>query len=187
MQEIWVRSLGWEDSLGEGNGNPLQYSCLGNPTGRGVWRVTVHGIKKSWTRTRDWAFIQCVWGTRINTMGATLLHTFCNTWSNLVLNGWRWWVSVLGGVSKSSDSNLKGVLLALKLEECTSQPETRPMDIYETPSVSRHWAGCCLCGGCEGRRDPFLRVVYNPVKKAAIEKWSHCPGVLWGQEGCLGT
>ena len=28
MQETWVRSLGQEDSLGEGNGNPLQYSCL---------------------------------------------------------------------------------------------------------------------------------------------------------------
>ena len=31
MWETWVRSLGWEDSPGEGNGNPLQYSCLENP------------------------------------------------------------------------------------------------------------------------------------------------------------
>ena len=31
---------------GEGNGNPLQYSCLGNPTDRGDWRATVHGIAK---------------------------------------------------------------------------------------------------------------------------------------------
>ena len=30
--------------LGEGNGNPLQYSCLGNPMDRGAWRVTVHGV-----------------------------------------------------------------------------------------------------------------------------------------------
>ena len=29
--ETWVQSLGQEDSPGEGNGNPLQYSCLGNP------------------------------------------------------------------------------------------------------------------------------------------------------------
>ena len=187
MQEIRVRSLGWEDSLGEGNGNPLQYSCLENPTGRGVWRATVHGITKTWTRTRDWAFIHCVWGIRIHTTGTILLHTFCNTGSNLVLNSWRLWVSVLGGVSKSSDSNLKGVLLTLNLEECTSQPEARPVDIYETPPVSRHWAGCWLCGSCEGRHDPFLCGVYNPVKKAAIEKWSPCPGVPWGQEGCLET
>ena len=36
MQETWVRSLGWEDLLdtGEGNGKPLQYSCLENPMNR---------------------------------------------------------------------------------------------------------------------------------------------------------
>ena len=30
--------------LEEGNGNPLQYSCLGNPMERGTWQVTVHGV-----------------------------------------------------------------------------------------------------------------------------------------------
>ena len=29
---------------GEGNGNPLQYSCLENPMGRGVWQATVHEV-----------------------------------------------------------------------------------------------------------------------------------------------
>ena len=33
-------------SPGEGNGNPLQYSCLGNPTDRGAWRATVYGFTK---------------------------------------------------------------------------------------------------------------------------------------------
>ena len=33
-----------------GHGNPLQYSCLENPRGRGAWRATVHGVAKSWTR-----------------------------------------------------------------------------------------------------------------------------------------
>ena len=33
-------------SLGEGNGNPLQYSCLGNPMDREVWQATVHGVTK---------------------------------------------------------------------------------------------------------------------------------------------
>ena len=33
----------------EANGNPLQYSCLGNPTDRGAWQATVHGVAKSWT------------------------------------------------------------------------------------------------------------------------------------------
>ena len=33
-------------SSGEGNGNPLQYSCLGSPMERGFWEVTAHGITK---------------------------------------------------------------------------------------------------------------------------------------------
>ena len=32
---------------GEGNGNPLEYSCLGNPMDRGAWQTTVHGVTKS--------------------------------------------------------------------------------------------------------------------------------------------
>ena len=37
-------------SSGEGNGNPFQCSCLGNPMARGAWQATVHGVTKSWTR-----------------------------------------------------------------------------------------------------------------------------------------
>ena len=33
-------------SPGEGNGNPLQYSCLENSMDRGAWRATVHGVAK---------------------------------------------------------------------------------------------------------------------------------------------
>ena len=36
-------------SLGEGNGNPVQFSCLGNPMDRGDWWTTVHGVEKSQT------------------------------------------------------------------------------------------------------------------------------------------
>ena len=36
-------------SLGEGNGNPLQYSCLENPMDRGAWQVTVHRVAKGQT------------------------------------------------------------------------------------------------------------------------------------------
>ena len=32
----------------DGNGNPLQYSCLGNPVDREAWQATVHGLAKSW-------------------------------------------------------------------------------------------------------------------------------------------
>ena len=37
-------------SPGEGNGNPLQYSCLGNARDRGAWWATVHGATESWTQ-----------------------------------------------------------------------------------------------------------------------------------------
>ena len=40
-------------SPGEGNGNPLQYSCLENPRDRGAWGPAVHGVAKSWTRLSD--------------------------------------------------------------------------------------------------------------------------------------
>ena len=38
---------------GEGNSNPLQYSCLGNPMDRGAWQATVHGVAKSWIGLSD--------------------------------------------------------------------------------------------------------------------------------------
>ena len=50
MQETQVRSLGQEDSPGEGNGNPFQYSCLENSMDREAWRATVPGFTKSQTR-----------------------------------------------------------------------------------------------------------------------------------------
>ena len=37
---------GSERSPGEGNGNPLLYSCLGNPRDRGAWKATIHGVAK---------------------------------------------------------------------------------------------------------------------------------------------
>ena len=40
---------GWGRFSGEGNGNPLQYSCLENPTDGGAWQATVHGVTKSQT------------------------------------------------------------------------------------------------------------------------------------------
>ena len=43
-------------SLGEGNGNPLQFSCLENSMDGGAWWATVHGVAKSRTRLRDFTF-----------------------------------------------------------------------------------------------------------------------------------
>ena len=52
----WIPGSG--RSPGEGNGNPLQYSCLENPMDRGAWWATVHGIAKSWTRLSDFTFFK---------------------------------------------------------------------------------------------------------------------------------
>ena len=43
-------------SPGEGNGNPLQYSCLENSMDGGAWWATVHGVAKSQTRLNDFTF-----------------------------------------------------------------------------------------------------------------------------------
>ena len=42
--------------VGEGDGTPLQYSCLENPTDGGAWQAAVHGVAKSQTRLNDFTF-----------------------------------------------------------------------------------------------------------------------------------
>ena len=45
-------------SPGEGNGNPLQYSCLENPMDRGAWWASVHGVAKSRTRLSNFTWFE---------------------------------------------------------------------------------------------------------------------------------
>ena len=40
----------------EGNGTPLQYSCLENPMDRGAWKAAVHGVTEGWTQLSDFTF-----------------------------------------------------------------------------------------------------------------------------------
>ena len=47
-------------SPGEGNGNPLQYSCLENPMDGGAWWATVHGIAKSRTQLSDFTSLHFI-------------------------------------------------------------------------------------------------------------------------------
>jgi len=51
----WLWGFLRED-FGEGNGTPLQYSCLENPMDGGAWWAAVHGVAKSWARLSDFAF-----------------------------------------------------------------------------------------------------------------------------------
>ena len=73
MQETCVRSLGWEDSPGEGNGNPLQYSDLENSMDRTVQGVTKSQIRLSYFHN-DW-----LWGLR---------QVTCPLWSPVNLSIW---------------------------------------------------------------------------------------------------
>ena len=43
-------------NTGEGNGTPLQYSCLENPMDGGAWKAAVHGVAEGWTWLRDFTF-----------------------------------------------------------------------------------------------------------------------------------
>ena len=49
----WLSHL---SAFGEGNGNPLQYSCLENSMDRGAWWPKVNGVAKSWTQLSDFTF-----------------------------------------------------------------------------------------------------------------------------------
>ena len=54
MQFLALQALG--QKIGEGNGTPLQYSCLENPMDGGAWWATVHGVAKSRTQLSDFPF-----------------------------------------------------------------------------------------------------------------------------------
>ena len=54
----WILTLFLKtyNTIGEGNGTPLQYSSLENPMDRGVWSAAVHGVAKSRARLNDFTF-----------------------------------------------------------------------------------------------------------------------------------
>ena len=55
----WRERANWDRevlSAREGNGTPLQYSCLENPMDRGAWWAAVHGVTESWTQLSDFTF-----------------------------------------------------------------------------------------------------------------------------------
>ena len=53
MQETWVRSLGQEDPVEKGMATYSSIRAWENPTDRGAWQATVHGLAKSQTQQRD--------------------------------------------------------------------------------------------------------------------------------------
>ena len=61
----------------EGNGNPLQCSCLENPRDGGAWWAAVYGVAQSWTRLKRLSSKKGIWRTLRPTSGKTLLVNVC--------------------------------------------------------------------------------------------------------------
>ena len=73
----------------EGNGTPLQYSCLENPMGRGAWWAAVHGVTKSWTQLSHFHFsLSCIGEGNGNPLQCSCLET--------PRDGGSWWAAVYG-------------------------------------------------------------------------------------------
>ena len=82
-----VETLSWEDPSGEGNGNPLQYSCLENPMDGGAWWAAVYRVVQSRTRLK--------W---LSSSSSSIL-----AWE--ITDRGAWWATV-HGVAKKSQTRL---------------------------------------------------------------------------------
>ena len=56
ISQLWAVMLKFQLRWSQGNGTPLQYSCLENPMDRGVWWAAVHGVTEGRTRLSDFTF-----------------------------------------------------------------------------------------------------------------------------------
>ena len=75
-------------NVGEGNGIPLQYSCLENPMDGGAWWAAVHGVAKSQTRLNDFIFTFMHWRRKWQPTPVFLLEN--------PRDGGAWWTAVHG-------------------------------------------------------------------------------------------
>ena len=124
--------------LGEGNGSPLQYSCLGNPMDGGAWQAAVHGVAKSWIRLSDFTFT--FYFHALEKEMAT--HSSVLAW-RIPGNGGAWWAVVceitqnrtrLKRLSSSSSSLL---LIMLKWMESIFQASSKEAQQVPTCACRR--------------------------------------------------
>ena len=77
--------------VGEGNGTPLQHSCLENPMDRGAWWAAVHGVAKNRTQLSDFTFtfsLSCIGEGNGNPLQCSCLEN--------PRDGGAWWAAVYG-------------------------------------------------------------------------------------------
>ena len=77
-------------STGEGNGTPLQYSCLENPMDGGAWWDAVHGVTESWTWLGDFTFT-----FHFSALEKEMATHSCSCLEN-PREGGAWWAAVYG-------------------------------------------------------------------------------------------
>ena len=93
-------------SPGKGNGNPLQYSCLGNPMDRKAWWAIVHGVTKSQRWLRDYhVHFSPVWAPDLRSLYSFLMH-------QLLLVSFPWQPSFSSDYLKDSCSSPFSCLFA---------------------------------------------------------------------------
>ena len=84
----WYSICLWLTSLGEGNGNPLQYSCLENPRDRGAWWAVVYGVAQSRTQLKQLSMHACIVEGNGNPLQYSCLET--------PRDRGAWWAAVYG-------------------------------------------------------------------------------------------
>ena len=115
--------------IGEGDGTPVQYSCLENPMDGGAWWAAVHGVTKSWTHFTHWAtslslFISCIGEGNGNPLQCSCLEN--------PRDGGAWWAAVYG-VAQSrtqlkwlSSSSRQQIIKKAFLTHCFLEIENSP-------------------------------------------------------------
>ena len=99
--------------IGEGNGNPLQCSCLENPRARGAWWAEIYGVAQSWTRLKLLSSSSIsLYVSHINAYTHTHTHPVWHVWAgngnqlqysfqeNFMDRG-AWWASAVHRIAKS--------------------------------------------------------------------------------------
>ena len=123
MQETWVRSLAWEDPPGEGDGNPLQYSCLENPMDGEPGGLQSTG-SRSRRRLSDFTYSLSLY-MKARPLPQHLFPFLAQTWPSSSIHYLEEWSHYPWPVLKSSQYSLYLTLLLLP-NSVTLQSFARP-------------------------------------------------------------
>ena len=166
MQEMYLRGAGSIPELGgilgEGDSNPLQYSCLENPTDRGAWWVIVHRVAKSQTQLK-WLSRHTCGPRRIHCSRIKHVHTvqvqqkdgFIFNWkfmlhsdptfSSIIKDKKSWQIQLLSLFKlKKTNTYFRGIF-NYSLSQLVSLPARVPSPLRKSPCFSSKMASGCKC------------------------------------------